>query len=183
MAASGCSVGSTPTAPKPGALGRIPRRRALWQAPGPPGPSFAVRVTTTAVSLHRQRCPRVQEVRRAVKALSDHPSAEDLHDIRIKVKRTRYAAELVRAAAGERGERFIDQAKTVQDILGEHQDAVILEEYLHETIDSSEATHGLETQLLERQRKRRKKTRAAFFGEWPGLERRGRKVWSAAPTP
>ena len=71
----------------------------------------------------------------------------------------------------------------MQDILGEHQDAVILEEYLHNVRDGREATHALEGELLRRQRKRRKKSRAAFFEAWPKLERRGRKVWSAAPMP
>ena len=113
-----------------------------------------------------------KKLRRAVKALAPHPDAEDLHEIRIKVKRARYAAELVRAAAGGPGDRFIDQAKTV-----------ILEEYLHNVRDGREATHALEGELLRRQRKRRKKSRAAFFEAWPKLERRGRKVWSAAPMP
>ena len=124
-----------------------------------------------------------KKLRRAVKALSGHPSADDLHEIRIKVKRARYAAELVRAATGGPGARFIDQAKRIQDILGEHQDTVVLEEYLHDVMDQSEAAHALEQQLLKRQRKRRKKTRAAFFEEWPKLARRGRKVWSARPAP
>jgi CHAD domain-containing protein len=124
-----------------------------------------------------------KKLRRAVKALAPHPDADDLHEIRIKVKRARYAAELVRAAAGGPGDRFIDQAKTVQDILGEHQDAVILEEYLHNVRDGREATHALEGELLRRQRKRRKKSRTAFFEAWPKLERRGRKVWSAVPMP
>jgi CHAD domain-containing protein len=140
-------------------------------------------VATTSISLLDNAAAEFKRLRRAVKALSDHPSADDLHRIRIKVKRARYAAELVRAAAGERGERFIEQAKSVQDILGEHQDAVVLEEYLHEVIDRREAAHTLEPQLLERQRRRRKKTRAAFFVEWPKLERRGRKLWSTALEP
>jgi CHAD domain-containing protein len=140
-------------------------------------------VASPGLSLRGSAAAEFKKLRRAVKALSGHPSAEDLHEIRIKVKRARYAAELVGADAGGRGQRFIDQAKKIQDILGEHQDAVVLEEYLHEVIDRREATHALEQQLLKRQRKRRKKTRAAFFEEWPRLERRGRKAWSDAPVP
>ena len=139
-------------------------------------------VSSMEVSLPGSAAAEFKKLRRAVKGLPGHPSADDLHEVRIKVKRARYAAELVEAA-GSRGTRFLDQAKTVQDILGEHQDAVVLEEYLHEVIGSREAKHALEQQLLKRQRKRRKKTRAAFFEEWPRLERRGRKAWSAAPVP
>ena len=143
----------------------------------------APHVASTGLSLLGNAAAEFKKLRRAVKALSGHPSADDLHEIRIKVKRARYAAELVGADAGGRGQRFIDQAKKIQDILGEHQDAVVLEEYLHDVIDRREATHALEQQLLKRQRKRRKRTRAAFFEEWPRLERRGRKAWSAAPMP
>jgi CHAD domain-containing protein len=143
----------------------------------------APRAASTGVSLLGNAAVEFKKLRRAVRALAGHPSTDDLHEIRIKVKRARYAAELVRAAAGELGERFIDQTKTVQDILGEHQDAVVLEEYLHEGIDRREAEPAFEQQLLERQRRRRKKSRTAFFVEWPKLERRGRKLWSSAPMP
>ena len=105
--------------------------------------------------------------------------AAELHEVRIRVKRARYAAELAREGVGRRAQKFIDQAKVLQDILGEHHDAVVIEEYLHDVIDSREAAHALEQQLVRRQRKRRKKTRAEFFHAWPRLERRGRKAWAA----
>ncbi|HUM14861.1 MAG TPA: CHAD domain-containing protein [Candidatus Nitrosotalea sp.] len=132
------------------------------------------------VSLPDVAAKEFKRLRRAVKLLSSHPSADDLHAVRILVKRARYAAELARTTAGRRAKKFIDEAKTVQDILGEHQDAVVIEKYLHDVIDSREAAHALEQQLLRRQRKRRKKARAAFLEEWPSLERRGRKAWATA---
>jgi CHAD domain-containing protein len=130
------------------------------------------------VSLAGAAAAEWKTLRRAVKHLSGHPSAAELHEIRIRVKRSRYAAELARAAGGRRAEKFIDQAKAIQDILGEHQDAVVIEEYLHDVIDRREAAHALEQQLVRRLRKRRKKTRTAFFLEWPRLARRGRKAWA-----
>jgi CHAD domain-containing protein len=142
-------------------LGRAPRRAAK-------------------VSLADAAGAEWKQLRRAVKHLPGHPSAAELHEIRIRLKRSRYAAELARAAGGRRAERFIEQAKAIQDILGEHQDAVVIEEYLHDVIDRREAAHALEQQLVRRLRKRRKKTRAAFFHEWPRLARRGRKAWATA---
>ena len=130
------------------------------------------------VSLAAAAAAEWKTLRRAVKHLTGHPSAAELHEIRIRVKRSRYAAELARAAGGRRAEKFIDQAKAIQGILGEHQDAVVIEEYLHDVIDRREAAHALEEQLVRRLRKRRKKTRAAFFHEWPRLARRGRKAWA-----
>jgi CHAD domain-containing protein len=143
----------------------------------------APRVGARDVSLLGVAATEFRKLRRAVKRLSRHPSPDDLHEVRIRTKRARYAAELIQAAAGVRGEKFINQARKVQDILGEHQDAVVIEDYLHDVVGSREAAHALQQHLLDRQRKRRKKARAAFFEAWPKLERRGRKAWIDAPTP
>jgi CHAD domain-containing protein len=133
-----------------------------------------------AVSLPESAALQWKKVRRAVKRLPARPSAAELHEVRVKVKRARYAAELAAGAVGRPADRFVEQAKRVQDILGEHQDAVVIEEYLHDVIDGREGAHALEQQLIGRQRKRRKKMRAAFDRRWPKLERRGRKAWSGA---
>lgn len=133
-----------------------------------------------AVSLPESAKAQWKKARRAVKRLPSRPSATELHEVRVKVKHARYAAELAAGAVGRPAERFVEQAKRIQDILGEHQDAVVIEEYLHDVIDSREGAHAFEQQLIGRQRKRRKKMRAAFDRRWPKLERRGRKAWSGA---
>ena len=131
------------------------------------------------VSLPDVAATEWKRLRKAVQKLPGRPSADDLHAVRIKVKRARYAAELARAAAGARGKRFINQAKKLQDILGDLQDAVVIEQYLHDAIDRTEPAQALQKHLVKRQRKRRKKARAAFFEEWPKLKRRGREAWIA----
>jgi CHAD domain-containing protein len=133
-----------------------------------------------AVSLPEAAAVQWKKARRAVKRLPTRPTAAELHEVRVKVKHARYAAELAAAAVGRPADRFVEQAKRIQDILGEHQDAVVIEEYLHGAIDGHEGAHALEQQLVGRQRKRRKKMRAAFDRRWPKLERRGRKAWSGA---
>ena len=60
-------------------------------------------------------------------ALDDKSRDEELHAARIRVKRARYAAELAASELGNPGERFVDAAKVVQDVLGEHQDAAVAE--------------------------------------------------------
>lgn len=131
------------------------------------------------VSLPDVAATEWKRLRKAVQKLPGRPSADELHAVRIKVKRARYAAELARAAAGARGKRFIDQAKKLQDILGDLQDAVVIEQYLHDAIERTESAQALGKHLVKRQRKRRKRARAAFFEEWPKLERRGREAWIA----
>jgi CHAD domain-containing protein len=68
--------------------------------------------------------PPWRAMREAVRGLDDPPSDEQLHDLRIEAKRTRYAAELFSSVSGTRGERFVRRAIALQDALGAQHDAV-----------------------------------------------------------
>jgi non-ribosomal peptide synthetase component E (peptide arylation enzyme) len=50
--------------------------------------------------------------------------------VRIRAKRARYAAELAEAVVGKPATRFVRRARKLQDVIGEHQDAVVAEERL-----------------------------------------------------
>jgi CHAD domain-containing protein len=119
------------------------------------------------------------KLREAVDELPRAPSDHALHAVRLAVKRARYAAELARASAGRRAERFVTKAARVQDILGEHQDAAVTERRLRAAL--SDARRGPARvalrRLLRRQRTRRLAARRAFQAQWPKLQRRGRKAW------
>ena len=52
--------------------------------------------------------------------LGQAPREADLHELRIALKRARYAAELS-APSGKAASSFFDAAKTLQGLLGEHQ--------------------------------------------------------------
>jgi CHAD domain-containing protein len=67
---------------------------------------------------------------RKVKAASDPPTDDELHAIRIRTKRVRYAAEAVAPVAGKTAGRFASAAADLQDVLGELNDAVVAEEWL-----------------------------------------------------
>jgi len=136
------------------------------------------RVVTPDLSLPDVAAKEFEKLRAAVKDLPKHPTDEDLHAVRIKVKRARYAAELVGETAGRPAERFLEQAKEVQDLLGDHQDSVVLERRLRETPDRSGELRAVKRTLIKLERKRRKETRAAFREEWRKLKRRGRKAWA-----
>jgi CHAD domain-containing protein len=118
---------------------------------------------------------RFKKLRKAVKALPGKPSDEELHTVRIRVKRARYAAELAEPAVGRRARRFARKAGRVQDILGEHQDAVTAEARLRamRNVDGGPALD----RLLQRQQRRRRAAWKEFQEQWPRLERRGRKAW------
>ena len=97
--------------------------------------------------------------------------------MRLAVKRARYAGEL--ALRGRPVQRFVDKARELQDILGEHQDASITERRLRGSLRRARgaAARAAVRRLLHRQRARRAAARAEFLAQWPKLERRGAKAW------
>jgi CHAD domain-containing protein len=122
-----------------------------------------------------------REFRRLAKAmqgLGDRPSDDDLHGVRIKGKRARYAAELV---GGKRAARFVRRAKTFQDVVGEHQDAVVAEDRLRALVADLVSTDAVLAagRVVERQRQRREQARDALPKAWAKLERSGRALSSS----
>jgi CHAD domain-containing protein len=105
-------------------------------------------------------------LRNAVRAAGDEPLDEQLHDLRKRGKRTRYAHELSSA------KRVVRDAKAFQDVLGEHQDSVLAEERLRALSQEAPADQALAAGLLiERERARRDRARAAWRQVWRRLER------------
>jgi CHAD domain-containing protein len=137
------------------------------------------RVVTANLSLPAIAAGQFRKLRKAVKALPESPSDDDLHAVRIKVKRARYAAELAQITVGRPAERFVARAKKLQDILGEHQDAVVAEERLRGLVarDAGRPERALAGKLATRQRARRQAAQMDFFDQWPKLKRRGDKAW------
>lgn len=120
-----------------------------------------------------------KRARKAHRKLRPDCSDHELHELRKKVKKTRYAAELAAPSRGRKATRFVRAAKVVQDVLGEHQDAVVAEQHLRElaTVAGDAPAAVAAGMLIERERARRDAARAAFPEAWAKLERRGRKAW------
>ncbi|MDH5371417.1 MAG: CHAD domain-containing protein [Acidimicrobiia bacterium] len=92
-----------------------------------------------------------QKLRAAVHGLPDQPTPEELHRIRILTKRARYAAEAVAPVGGPAAELFGARLSELQDVLGEHQDAVFAGAWLRRS-DSSVAPAAAELIGLEKGR-------------------------------
>jgi CHAD domain-containing protein len=102
--------------------------------------------------------------RKAVHALPAEPADWELHRVRKLGKRARYAAELV----GRK--EFVRHAKALQDVLGEHQDAVVAAERLRELAAGATAEQALVAgRLVEREEERRLQARAAWPEAWQKL--------------
>jgi CHAD domain-containing protein len=103
--------------------------RALHEAVGSPrltpnAQTFAIDALRGAVR------PTWRRLRRAVDKLGAVPSDGALHEVRIRTKRCRYAAELASPVMGRPAREFAVALTRVQDVLGEHQDAVVADAWL-----------------------------------------------------
>ncbi len=114
---------------------------------------------------------------RAVRRLGTSPDDEAIHGLRMTLKRARYAAELS-APQGKAKQRFLDAAKTLQDLLGEHQDAAVAEATLRASTvrDDPTAAAFVAGRLAERQAERRRRVAVQLAPAWRRLRRRGAKL-------
>jgi CHAD domain-containing protein len=116
-----------------------------------------------------------RRLRKAARRLDAKATDEELHRLRIRAKRARYAAEAVGAK-----KQFVDRAKDLQDVLGEHQDAVVAEERIRDLLARVRGTGRTALaagRLIERQRLRRANARRAWPKAWKRLERAGNAEW------
>jgi CHAD domain-containing protein len=106
------------------------------------------------------------KVDKAVGKLSDEPTDEELHAVRKKGKRARYAGEL----AGQK--KPVKRAKKLQDVLGEHQDAVVAAERLRGLAVEARPEQALAAgRLVELEEMRRAEARAEWPKTWKKLKK------------
>ncbi|HMF82631.1 MAG TPA: CYTH and CHAD domain-containing protein [Acidimicrobiia bacterium] len=119
-----------------------------------------------------------EKLRITVDDLPEDPSDEQLHEVRIQAKRCRYAAEAVAPAIGKRARAFAKAVAALQDILGEHQDAVVAEAWLR---DVASTAMGREVfvagQLASLERLEIDRTRAAWGAVWGAASKKKLRQW------
>jgi CHAD domain-containing protein len=74
-----------------------------------------------------------RKLRKAVARLGPEPSHADIHRIRIKSKRCRYAAEAVEPVMGKPARRLAKAMKQIQNSLGDLNDAIVIRAHLATT--------------------------------------------------
>lgn len=137
-------------------------------------------VATSEVSLERVAAKEFRKLERQVKALGVDPSNDDLHRTRIQAKRLRYATELSSQLLGKDGRKVVDAAKTFQDVVGAHQDAVVAEARIRTAVRKARGVGSALAagRLIERERDRRLEARADLPQAWRRLRRRALAVWA-----
>ena len=129
------------------------------------------------VRLGRVARKEFRRLARAVDRLGKRPSDAAMHKLRIRLKRARYAAELASPhSAAER--RFVGDAKSLQDLLGEYQDAIVAEEHLRASsvVDEPTAAAFAAGRIAERQVARRLQVRRQLPRAWKRLRRSGARL-------
>jgi CHAD domain-containing protein len=105
---------------------------------------------------------------------------DDWHAVRIRAKRARYAVESVAKLAGGEAAALTDSLTAVQDLLGEHQDAVIAADTWLAIAASDVDDHALAVtagRLAERERAAVRRARERFPAAWRALEKSGHTGW------
>jgi CHAD domain-containing protein len=114
--------------------------------------------------------PTWKHLQRSVEGLSEPVRPDELHQVRIRAKRCRYAAEAVAPAVGKEASRLASAVAGVQSVLGDHHDAYVADAWLREAIGDLDAAQVLAAgelvslQMLEA---------ARLEQEWP-------KAWKKA---
>lgn len=118
--------------------------------------------------------PLVQAAFGAVARLQEKERADEMHAMRIGVKRLRYALELLEPAFDGSHGRLIGRTKSLQGVLGKHHDLVLLEELLARALKrlSEHGRRALADGLvgpLERLRVERRERYAEFVAATQGV--------------
>ncbi len=115
----------------------------------------------------------------AVDRLGEEPPDDDLHDVRKRAKRARYAAEAVEPMFGKRARGLIRALTEVQDVLGEHQDGVIAAQWLREAATEvhDEGTAFAAGQLVMQESEAARGGRRAWPPTWRDASRKKLRAW------
>lgn len=95
----------------------------------------------TTVGEHAPRliAPIARKTRKAGKRIAAEAPPEAFHTLRKRIKRLRYAFEMLSAAGGHYHQHAIERLEEMQEILGQHHDAVALGAWLRELASNPEA--------------------------------------------
>ncbi|HEX7133948.1 MAG TPA: CHAD domain-containing protein, partial [Iamia sp.] len=121
-----------------------------------------------------------RDLRRQVDALGDEPEDAALHEVRKGAKQVRYATEAVTPVVGRPARKAAKGVRRVQDVLGDHQDTVVAEEWLRTAAAADEITApeafalGL---LVAGERARRAELRATWPARWEKAATDDRWAW------
>lgn len=119
-----------------------------------------------------------RKLRKAVRHVGARPTDQELHQIRIRAKRLRYAAEAAAPVVGKPAKRMATAVESLQTVLGDHHDAVTAEDWFRrEAASGSRAVAFSAGQLVAVQRHRQTRLRRQWRGVWSSLDHKKLRRW------
>jgi CHAD domain-containing protein len=119
-----------------------------------------------------------KHLRSALDGLPDDAPDADLHLARIRTKRARYAAEAVGSVFGKRAHAFARAAAELQDVLGEHQDAVVAQTWLREAATGGARRVFVAGEIAMLEHEAAARARGRWRDVWKRLSRKRLRFWA-----
>jgi CHAD domain-containing protein len=120
----------------------------------------------------------LKKLRRTVAGLAAEPSDADLHQVRIRAKRARYAVEAVGPVFGTQAGKLADAISDLQDVLGEQHDGVVAEEWLRQAAAGQDPDAVLVAgQLIALERLAMAAARGRWRAAWTAASRKRLRAW------
>jgi CHAD domain-containing protein len=122
-----------------------------------------------------------RHLRQAVGALGSDPPDSALHQVRIRAKRLRYAAEAAAPVIGKPARRLASAAADLQGVLGDLNDAVVAEAWLRHSAQHAPAGQALVAgELVARERDRQQASRRQWAKVWKAADQPRLRAWLKA---
>jgi CHAD domain-containing protein len=150
---------------------------ALTEAARAPGILDELASAPAATALRPALAVPWKDLEGAIDRVVEEASDESLHAARIRAKRVRYAAEAVAPVFGKGARRFARAANALQDVLGEHQDAVLAAAWLREAAEATPAAAFVAGELAAPEAEAVRAARAAWPKAWKTLSRKRLRFW------
>lgn len=115
-------------------------------------------------------------LRKAVRKCGEPPADRDLHNIRIKAKRVRYAAEALTPVVGGPARTFAKKIERLQTILGEQHDAVVACEEVRKRLAAG-GTAFLAGELAALENHAAREGRSRWKKAWRKASRKRLRFW------
>jgi CHAD domain-containing protein len=112
--------------------------------------NLAVRLAAPAIKTARGRArlgiaapdlvaPMIRGIRKKGAKLAEDAPAEVFHKLRVRIKRLRYAFEMLAALAGKRHRKILERLEDLQELLGTYNDTNVAIAWLHSFASSAAA--------------------------------------------
>ncbi len=119
-----------------------------------------------------------KHLQQAVDQLGEDPPDEALHEVRIRAKRMRYAAEAVAGVIGKPARQLAIAVAGVQSVLGDMQDAVVAETWLRRQASTGPASRALVAgELVTLERQKQAACRKDWVRPWKAASKKSLRKW------